>query len=59
MTCQPIGKNGLITFNLTLGTMIFGEGASRSTPKNEDLKTIDQYLNAGVKVSVPLCQKYG
>ena len=47
MKYQPIGKSGLITSNLTLGTMIFGEQSGRSTSKEEALKIIDKYLNEG------------
>lgn len=47
MQFHPLGRSGLITSNLTLGTMIFGEKASRSTPRNEALKIIDAYLAAG------------
>ena len=47
MKYKQIGNSGLITSNLTLGTMIFGEKSNRSTPKKEALKIIDQYLEAG------------
>ena len=47
MKYTPIGRSGLITSNLTLGTMIFGEQSSRSTPEGEALKIIDTYLDAG------------
>ncbi len=47
MKYQAIGKSGLITSNLTLGTMIFGEQSDRSTPKKEALSMIDAYLDAG------------
>ncbi len=47
MKYHPIGKSGLITSNLTLGTMIFGEQSSRSTPKAEALQIIHRYLEAG------------
>jgi len=47
MKYKQIGKSGLITSNLTLGTMIFGEKSKRSTPKKEALEIINQYLEAG------------
>ncbi|MEM7572117.1 MAG: aldo/keto reductase [Bacteroidota bacterium] len=48
LSYHPIGKSGLISSNLTLGTMIFGEGLSgRSTPEKEALQIIDHYLAAG------------
>ncbi|MCI5082730.1 MAG: aldo/keto reductase [Saprospiraceae bacterium] len=47
MKYSTIGKSGLITSELTLGTMIFGEQSSRSTPKKEALYMIDQYLEEG------------
>jgi len=42
MKYKQIGKSGLITSNLTLGTMIFGEKLTRSTPKKEAIKMINQ-----------------
>ena len=47
MKYKPIGNSGLITSNLTLGTMIFGEESGRATPENEALKIIDKYFDAG------------
>lgn len=47
MKYKQIGKSGLITSNLTLGTMIFGEKSGRSTPKKEALEIIDKYLDYG------------
>lgn len=47
MKYRPIGNSGLITSNLTLGTMIFGEQSDRSTPEEEAIKIIDHYLGAG------------
>ncbi|MEL6672849.1 MAG: aldo/keto reductase [Bacteroidota bacterium] len=47
MKYSSIGKSGLITSSLTLGTMIFGESSDRSTPKDEALRLIDQYVEAG------------
>ncbi len=47
MRYKQIGKSGLITSNLTLGTMIFGEQSDRGTPKKEALKLIDQYFDLG------------
>lgn len=37
----------MVTSCLTLGTMIFGEQLSRSTPEDEALNIIDSYLGAG------------
>ena len=47
MKYKSIGKSGLITSNLTLGTMIFGERSNRSTPKKTALRMIGQYIDAG------------
>ncbi|MEM8585519.1 MAG: aldo/keto reductase [Bacteroidota bacterium] len=47
MRYAPLGRSGLITSNLTLGTMIFGESSSRSTPKADALRMINTYLDAG------------
>jgi aryl-alcohol dehydrogenase-like predicted oxidoreductase len=47
MKYKPIGKSGLISSNLTLGTMIFGENTARSTSKSDSVKLIDRYLSAG------------
>ena len=47
MKYAPIGRSGLITSNLTLGSMIFGEQSNRSTPEKEALEIIDYYLDAG------------
>lgn len=47
MKYKPIGNSGLISSNLTLGTMIFGEGAARSTTEGDAVKIIDHYLGEG------------
>jgi len=47
MKYNQIGKSGLISSNLTLGTMIFGEEMARSTPEDEAMRLIDAYLDAG------------
>ena len=47
MRYHPIGQSGLISANLTLGTMIFGENSGRSTPEADALRMIDAYLDAG------------
>lgn len=47
MKYKQIGKSGLITSNLTLGTMIFGEKSNRATPKREAFEIIDKYLASG------------
>lgn len=47
MKYKPLGNSGLITSNLTLGTMIFGEASGRSTPEDEAIRMIDYYLDQG------------
>ncbi|MEM6767950.1 MAG: aldo/keto reductase [Bacteroidota bacterium] len=47
MKYRQIGRSGLITSTLTLGSMIFGEGAGRSTSREEALTIIDHYLGEG------------
>ncbi|MGB5821199.1 MAG: aldo/keto reductase [Saonia sp.] len=47
MKYKTLGKSGLITSNLTLGTMIFGESSSRATPKDEAQKMINYYIGEG------------
>lgn len=42
-----LGRSGLITSRFALGTMLFGEGAARSTPREEALRILDAYLDAG------------
>ena len=47
MNYQPLGRSGLITSELALGTMIFGETSGRATPPAEARRLIDRYLDAG------------
>ncbi len=47
MKYNRLGNTGLLTTDLTLGTMIFGEQNERSTPEAEALQIIDRYLDAG------------
>lgn len=47
MQYRPLGRSGLITSELTLGTMIFGETSTRSTPRKDALEIIDSYLGTG------------
>ncbi len=47
MRYQPLGRSGLITSTLTLGTMIFGEQSDRSTPEQEAVRMIDRFIDAG------------
>ncbi|MEM9000887.1 MAG: aldo/keto reductase [Bacteroidota bacterium] len=47
MRYKTLGKSGLVTTNLALGTMLFGEDSSRSTPKKEALRLVDYYLSEG------------
>ena len=43
----PLGRSGLLTSRLALGTMIFGEDTGRATPRDVALAMIDRYLGAG------------
>ncbi|TAI46735.1 aldo/keto reductase [Flagellimonas allohymeniacidonis] len=47
MRYKTLGKSGLITSELTLGTMLFGESSGRATPKKEALQLVDHYLGEG------------
>lgn len=47
MEYTTLGRSGLIVSRLALGTMLFGEGAARSTPRAEALELLDAYLGAG------------
>lgn len=47
MQYAPLGRSGLITTNITLGTMLFGEKSERTTPEVEAQRIIDAYLDAG------------
>ena len=47
MTYQALGRSGLITSRLTLGTMLFGEDSRRTTSATEAADLIDRYLAAG------------
>ena len=47
MTYQALGRSGLITARLTLGTMLFGEDSQRTTSVAEAADLIDRYLAAG------------
>ena len=47
MKYRQLGKSGLITSNLTLGTMIFGEKSGRSTSEKDAIEIIERYLDLG------------
>lgn len=47
MKFRPIGRSGLITSSLTLGSMLFGENSDRTTPEAEAGRIMDKYLDAG------------
>lgn len=47
MKYAPIGRSGLITTNLTLGSMLFGENSARTTPEAEAKRIMDRYFDAG------------
>jgi aryl-alcohol dehydrogenase-like predicted oxidoreductase len=47
MEQRRLGNSGLYVSSLSLGTMIFGETGSRGTPKEEALKMISAYIDAG------------
>lgn len=47
MKYRRLGNSGLLVSELALGTMIFGENSDRGTPKDEAMKIIRTYLQAG------------
>lgn len=47
MEQRRLGNSGLYVSSLSLGSMIFGEPGSRGTPKEEALKMISAYIDAG------------
>ena len=47
MKYRPIGRSGLISSCLTLGTMLFGENSKRTTSETEAEQLIDRFLEAG------------
>ena len=47
MKFKALGRSGLLVSELCLGTMIFGEDSSRSTPPDEAERIIAAYLEAG------------
>ncbi len=47
MKYAAIGRSGLISTNLTLGTMLFGENSERTTPEAEAKRIMDRYFDAG------------
>lgn len=47
MRYTPLGRSGLITSTITLGTMLFGENKARKTPEADAHRIMDHYLDAG------------
>lgn len=47
MKFNRLGNSGLLVTDLSLGTMVFGEGKDRSTPEDEAERIIHRYLDAG------------
>ncbi|MEO1652699.1 MAG: aldo/keto reductase [Bacteroidota bacterium] len=47
MQFKKLGNSGLITSDLALGTMLFGENAARSTLKEVAIQQIHHYLDQG------------
>ena len=47
MKYKKVGKSGLITSSMTLGTMIFGETSARSTSKADAEAIIKRFVDAG------------
>ena len=47
MHYKRLGNSGLIVSDLSLGTMIFGEGGSRGTPQDDATEMIHHFLDAG------------
>ena len=47
MHYKRLGNSGLIVSDLGLGTMIFGEQGSRSTPSTEAIKMVHHFLDVG------------
>ncbi len=47
MQYQRLGNTGLLVSDLCLGTMLFGEGWSRSTPEREAIKQVHRFQDAG------------
>lgn len=47
MQLKRLGNTGLLTSDIALGTMIFGEQSERSTPPDEAEQIIHRYIEAG------------
>ena len=47
MQFKRLGNTGLLTSDIALGTMIFGEQSDRSTPPAEAEKIVHRYIEAG------------
>ena len=47
MKFNKVGRSGLLTSDITLGTMTFGDDSSKGTSKQESLQIIHAYLDGG------------
>ena len=47
MNYRKLGRSGLLVSELCLGTMIFGEESTRGAPKDEAIRMIHRFLDAG------------
>ena len=47
MNYRKLGRSGLLVSELCLGTMIFGEESTRGTPKDEAIRMVHRFLDAG------------
>lgn len=47
MQYNRLGRSGLLTSDLTLGTMLFGDTTAKGTPEKDAQRIIDTYLDAG------------
>lgn len=47
MDYKQLGRSGIFTTDLALGTMIFGETQGRGTSEDESIRLIQRYLDAG------------
>ena len=47
MQNNRLGNSGLYVSDLSLGTMLFGEGSGRSTPEDDAIRMVHQYIDRG------------
>lgn len=47
MKYRKLGKSGLLVSEIALGTMLFGEGQSRSTPEKEAITMVQRFIEKG------------